>query len=151
MLDGIRKRKRRAIVYDTAGTFVEKFYRPGIDILLNPLDARADCWSPWVDVPRDYHYDQIAESTIPDKTGAPFWAKAARGTLVAVLRKLARPERHLVSILLDTLLRSNLKDLAAFAAGTDAAAFISTEGERTSRSEEHTSELQSLMRIPYAV
>jgi len=144
MLDGIRKRKRRAIVYDTAGTFVEKFYRPGIDVLLNPLDARADCWSPWVDVPRDYHYDQIAESTIPDKAGDPFWAKAARGTLVAVLRKLARQERTLVSILLDTLLRSKLKDLAAFAAGTDAAAFISTEGERTSAGIQ--AELASVMR-----
>ena len=144
MLDGIRKRKRRAIVYDTAGTFVEKFYRPGIDILLNPLDARADGWSPWVDVPRDYHYDQIAESTIPDKTGDPFWAKAARGTLVAVMRKLARQERTLVSILLDTLLRSKLKDLAAFAAGTDAAAFISTEGERTSAGIQ--AELASVMR-----
>lgn len=144
MLDGIRKRKRRAIVYDTAGTFVEKFYRPGIDVLLNPLDSRADCWSPWVDVPRDYHYDQIAESTIPDKAGDPFWAKAARGTLVAVLRKLARQERTLVSILLDTLLRSKLKDLAAFAAGTDAAAFISTEGERTSAGIQ--AELASVMR-----
>ena len=144
MLDGIRKRKRRAIVYDTAGTFVEKFYRPGIDVLLNPLDARADGWSPWVDVPRDYHYDQIAESTIPDKAGDPFWAKAARGTLVAVLRKLARQERTLVSILLDTLLRSKLKDLAAFAAGTDAAAFISTEGERTSAGIQ--AELASVMR-----
>ncbi|BBC73164.1 conjugal transfer protein TraD [Altererythrobacter sp. B11] len=144
MLDGIRKRKRRAIVYDTAGTFVEKFYRPGIDVLLNPLDGRADCWSPWVDVPRDYHYDQIAESTIPDKAGDPFWAKAARGTLVAVLRKLARQERTLVSILLDTLLRSKLKDLAAFAAGTDAAAFISTEGERTSAGIQ--AELASVMR-----
>ncbi|WP_443971453.1 type IV secretion system DNA-binding domain-containing protein [Sphingobium sp. CR28] len=144
MLDGIRKKKRRAIVYDTAGTFVEKFYRPGIDVLLNPLDARADCWSPWVDVPRDYHYDQIAESTIPDKTGDPFWAKAARGTLVAVLRKLAKQERTLVSVLLDTLLRSKLKDLAAFAAGTDAAAFISTEGERTSAGIQ--AELASVMR-----
>lgn len=144
MLDGIRKRKRRAIVYDTAGTFVEKFYRPGIDVLMNPLDARADAWSPWVDVPRDYHYDQIAESTIPDKAGDPFWAKAARGTLVAVLRKLARQERTLVSILLDTLLRSKLKDLAAFAAGTDAAAFISTEGERTSAGIQ--AELASVMR-----
>ncbi|WBO21712.1 type IV secretion system DNA-binding domain-containing protein [Sphingomonas abietis] len=144
MLDGIRKRKRRAIVYDTAGTFVEKFYRPGIDVLLNPLDARADSWSPWVDVPRDYHYDQIAESTIPDKAGDPFWAKAARGTLVAVMRKLARQERTLISILLDTLLRSKLKDLAAFAAGTDAAAFISTEGERTSAGIQ--AELASVMR-----
>lgn len=144
MLDGIRQRKRRAIVYDTAGTFVEKFYRPGIDVLLNPLDARSDCWSPWVDVPRDYHYDQIAESTIPDKAGDPFWAKAARGTLVAVLRKLARQDRPLISILLDILLRSKLKDLAAFVDGTEAAAFISPEGERTSAGVQ--AELASVMR-----
>ncbi|MBN8818727.1 MAG: type IV secretion system DNA-binding domain-containing protein [Sphingomonas sp.] len=144
MLAGIRKRGKRAIVYDTAGTFVEKFYRPGIDVLLNPLDVRSDRWSPWVDVPKDYHYDQIAESTIPDKAGDPFWAKSARGTLVAVLRKLARQQRTLVSILLDTLLRSKLKDLAAFAQGTDAAAFISMEGERTSAGIQ--AELASVMR-----
>ena len=144
MLTGIRKCERRAIVYDTAGTFVEKFYRPGIDVLLNPLDVRSDKWSPWVDVPRSYHYDQIAESTIPDKMGDPFWARSARGTLVAVMRKLARQERMLVSILLDTLLRSKLKDLAAFAEETDAAAFISTEGDRTSAGIQ--AELASVMR-----
>lgn len=144
MLDGIRQKQRRAIVYDTAGTFVEKFYRPGIDILLNPLDARSDRWSPWVDVPRDYHYDQIAESTIPDKGGDPFWAKAARGTLVAVLRKLARQDQPLISILLDILLRSKLKDLAAFVEGTEASAFISPEGERTSAGVQ--AELASVMR-----
>ncbi|HEX7854746.1 MAG TPA: type IV secretion system DNA-binding domain-containing protein [Sphingobium sp.] len=144
MLSGIRTKGRRAIVYDTAGTFVEKFYRPGKDVLLNPLDARADCWSPWVDVPRDYHYDQIAESTVPDKTGDPFWAKAARGTLAAVLKKLARDRQTLVSILLDILLRSKLKDLATFVSGTEASAFISAEGERTSAGVQ--AELASVMR-----
>lgn len=144
MLEGIRKSGRRAIVYDTAGTFVEKFYRPGVDTLLNPLDARTARWSPWVDVPRDYHYDQIAESTIPDKHGDPFWAKAARGTLVAVLRKLAAQKHTYVSVMLDRLVRSKLKDLAAFVAGTDAAAFISTEGERTSAGVQ--AELASVMR-----
>jgi len=144
MLDGIREEGRRAIVYDTAGTFAEKFYRPERDIILNPLDRRTSRWSPWGDVPRDYHYDQIAESTIPDKAGDPFWAKAARGTLVAVLRKLAQDKQMLVSILLDRLLRSKLKDLAAFAAGTDAAAFISLEGERTSAGIQ--AELASVMR-----
>src|SRR3546814_3469750 len=119
-------------VYDTAGTFVETFYRPGKDILLNPLDERTAIWSPWVDVPNDYHYDQIAESTIPDKHGDPFWSKAARGMLVAVMRKLAVQGRTYMSILLHTVLRSPLKDLAAFAAGTDAAAFLSMAGERTS-------------------
>jgi type IV conjugative transfer system coupling protein TraD len=144
MLAGILASRQRAIVYDTAGTFVEKFFRPGVDTLLNPLDARTAQWSPWVDVPRDYHYDQIAESTIPDKRGDPFWAKAARGTLVAVLRKLAQQKHTYVSLLLDRLLRSKLKDLAAFAAGTDAAAFISTEGERTSAGIQ--AELASVMR-----
>ena len=144
MLDGIRTEGRRAIVYDTAGTFVEKFYRPERDIILNPLDRRTSHWSPWGDVPRDYHYDQIAESTIPDKAGDPFWAKAARGTLVAVLRKLAQDKQMLVSILLDRLLRSKLKELAEFAAGTDAAAFISLEGERTSAGIQ--AELASVMR-----
>ncbi|WBX84437.1 type IV secretion system DNA-binding domain-containing protein [Sphingosinicella microcystinivorans] len=144
MLAGIRKAGKRAIVYDTAGTFVEKFYRPGKDILLNPLDDRTAVWSPWVDVPRDYHYDQIAESTIPDKTGDPFWSKAARGTLVAVMRKLAAQGRTYVSILLRTVLRSTLKELSAFSAGTDAAAFISMEGERTSAGIQ--AELASVMR-----
>lgn len=144
MLAGIRASGKRAIVYDAAGTFVEKFYRPKIDTILNPLDRRTATWSPWVDVPREYHYDQIAESTIPDKSGDPFWAKAARGTLVAVLRKLAQQKHTFVSLLLDRLLRSKLKDLAAFAAGTDAAAFISTEGERTSAGIQ--AELASVMR-----
>lgn len=144
MLAGIRAQGKRAIVYDTAGTFVETFYRPGKDILLNPLDERTAIWSPWVDVPNDYHYDQIAESTIPDKHGDPFWSKAARGTLVAVMRKLATQGRTYISILLHTLLRSPLKELAAFAAGTDAAAFISMEGERTSAGIQ--AELASVMR-----
>jgi type IV conjugative transfer system coupling protein TraD len=144
MLEGIRKNGKRAIVYDTAGSFVEKFYRPGKDILLNPLDQRTDHWSPWVDVPREYHYDQIAQSTIPDKAGDPFWAKAARGTLVGVLRKLATQQHTLVSILLDRLLRSGLKDLVAFAEGTEAAAFISMEGDRTSAGIQ--AELASVMR-----
>ncbi|MFJ5928627.1 type IV secretion system DNA-binding domain-containing protein [Sphingomonas sp. TX0543] len=144
MLDGVRKAGRRAIVYDTAGTFVEKFFRQGTDSLLNPLDGRTARWSPWVDVPREYHYDQIAESTIPEKHGDPFWAKAARGTLVAVLRKLAAQKHTYVSVLLDRLLRSKLKDLSAFVSGTDAAAFISAEGERTSAGVQ--AELASVMR-----
>jgi len=144
MLDGIRRQGRRAIVYDTAGAFVERFYRPDRDIILNPLDARSVRWTPWVDVPRDYHYDQIAASVIPDKGGDPFWVKAARGTLVAVMRALVHRKRMLVSVLLDTLIRTPLKDLAKFVKGTDGAAFISQEGERTSAGIQ--AELASVMR-----
>src|SRR3546814_18489957 len=61
-----------------------------------------------------------------------------------VLRKLAAQGRTYVSILLHTIVRSPLKDLSAFAAGTDAAAFISMEGERTSAGVQ--AELASVMR-----
>lgn len=132
MLEGIRKERRRAIVFDTAGTFVERFYRPDKDLILNPLDARSVAWTPWADVPEDYHYDQIAESVVPDNARDPFWAQAARGTLVAVMRTLVHQDRMLVSALMDILTRSGLKVLSAFVENTEGAAFISAEGERTS-------------------
>lgn len=132
MLEGIRRDGRRAIVYDTAGSFVERFYRPDRDIILNPFDTRSSQWSPWVDTPHDYHYDQIAESIVPDTGKDPFWAKSARGTLVAVMRALVQQQRMQVSALLDIITRSGLKALATFVADTEGAAFVSTEGERTS-------------------
>ena len=144
MLSGIRAEGKRAIVYDTAGTFVERFYRPGKDIILNPLDMRSHAWTPWADVPRDYHYDQMAESTIPDQGKDPFWARAARGTMVAVMRKLVTQKRMLVSAMLDILVRSDLKTLATFVAGTNGAAFVSVEGERTSAGIQ--AELASMLR-----
>jgi type IV conjugative transfer system coupling protein TraD len=132
MLEGIRKEGKRAIVYDTAGSFVERFYRPGKDIILNPFDCRSSQWSPWLDAPIDYHYDQIAESVVPDTGKDPFWAKSARGTLVAVMRTLVQHDRMRVSALLDIITRSGLKILAQFVENTDGSAFISPEGERTS-------------------
>ncbi|MCP3732585.1 type IV secretion system DNA-binding domain-containing protein [Sphingomonas sp. MG17] len=144
MLEGIRQNGRRAIVYDTAGSFVERFYRPDRDVILNPLDARSALWTPWTDVPEEYHYDQIAESVVPDTGKDPFWAKAARGTLVAVMRALVHQDRMRVSVLMEILTRSGLKALSAFVQNTDGAAFISQEGERTSAGIQ--AELASVMR-----
>ena len=144
MLEGIRKEGKRAIVYDAAGSFVERFYRPERDVILNPLDDRSVRWTPWADVPQEYHYDQIAESVVPDTGKDPFWAKAARGTLVAVMRTLVRQDRMRVSVLLDILTRTGLKQLSAFVQNTEGAAFISPEGERTSAGIQ--AELASVMR-----
>jgi type IV conjugative transfer system coupling protein TraD len=144
MLDGIRAAGKRAIIYDTTGAFVERFFRPDRDILLNPFDARSSRWSPWVDATHDYHYDQIAESVVPDTAKDPFWPKAARGTLVAVMRTLRHQERMLVSVMLDILTRSGLKILSAFVANTEGAAFVSPEGERTSAGVQ--AELASVLR-----
>jgi hypothetical protein len=44
-LDKIQRAKRRAIVNDFKGELVERFYRPGIDLILNQLDTRGLGWT----------------------------------------------------------------------------------------------------------
>ena len=130
ILTGIRESGKRAIVHDTAGTVVERLSRPGKDTILNPRDERSCVWIPWAGVPRDHPNDRMAEFTIPHQGKNPLWAKAARGTMIAVMRKLVAEQRMLVSAAIDTLVRPDLKALSRFVVGTNGAAFVSVEGER---------------------
>ena len=47
ILDQIRNRGNRAILYDDSGTFISHYYRKGQDIILNPLDERCPVWNIW--------------------------------------------------------------------------------------------------------
>ena len=85
-LRAIRKRGQRAVVYDVSGEMVSLYYRPGIDHILNPLDARSDVWNPWSDA-ESYEYAALAKSLIPDPRGQadPFWTESSKTTLEALL------------------------------------------------------------------
>ena len=90
-LEAIRKAKRRAIVYDVNGTFVERFYDPNRDVILNPLEDRSPVWRIWDEVRLESDYHAFAQAVIPDSTTGSdtFWTEAARATLRATLKKLA--------------------------------------------------------------
>ena len=47
LLDHIRRRGERAIIYDKSCNLVSQFYKPQHDWLLNPLDQRGADWSIW--------------------------------------------------------------------------------------------------------
>ena len=83
MLETVRKRKERAIVYDPTGEFLAQFYRPG-DAILNPLDARSENWVPWSDAHNRVDYEQIASAIIPDDEKQPFFPQSARALLVSL-------------------------------------------------------------------
>ncbi|OCB03397.1 hypothetical protein BBC27_07990 [Acidithiobacillus ferrivorans] len=55
LLSTIRARDEKAICFDPVGDMVSTFYRPGIDIILNPLDSRDAGWYPWNDLERLCH------------------------------------------------------------------------------------------------
>ncbi len=84
MLETIRKRGQRAIVYDSTGEFLAKFYKDG-DTILNPLDARSADWVPWSDADCRADYEQIAAAIIPDDEKQPFFPQSARALLVSLL------------------------------------------------------------------
>jgi hypothetical protein len=62
LLVQIRGRGHSAIVYDPACEFVQRFYDPSTDIILNPLDARCPYWGPSEELRRRAEAKAIAAS-----------------------------------------------------------------------------------------
>ncbi len=62
LLVQIRERGHSAIVYDPACEFVQRFYDPTTDIILNPLDARCPYWGPSEELRRRAEAKAIAAS-----------------------------------------------------------------------------------------
>lgn len=84
MLETIRLRGERAIVYDPTGEYLQWFYRPG-DKILNPLDARSEPWTPWSDADNRADFEALAGGLIADDERQPFFPQSARALLVAIL------------------------------------------------------------------
>jgi hypothetical protein len=96
LLSTIRARDEKAILFDPVGDMVSTFYRPGIDVILNPLDDRDEGWYPWNDLER-HELPGFCKAIIPDATGSadPFWPTAAQ----AVLQSLFQTQRTLDEVL----------------------------------------------------
>jgi hypothetical protein len=62
LLVQIRERAHSAIVYDPACEFVQRFYNPETDVILNPLDARCPYWGPSEELRRRAEAKAIAAS-----------------------------------------------------------------------------------------
>jgi hypothetical protein len=65
LLQQVRHRKQRAIIVDMTGVFIEKYYRPGIDKILNPRDQRSETWSVWGECQELAHFKTMASLLIP--------------------------------------------------------------------------------------
>lgn len=87
LLGGIQSRAEKALVYDPVGDMVSLFYRPGFDIILNPLDQRDAGWYPWGDL-APHELASFAKTIIPDPQGQadPFWSMAGRAIVQALFR-----------------------------------------------------------------
>ena len=89
LLDQVRARGQKAIVYDPSGEYIGPYYREGKDFILNPLDERSMLWTLWADVREKTDYRSIARSLFPVGGKDPFWNDAGAVLFAATAEKLA--------------------------------------------------------------
>ena len=132
----IRSRGERCVIYDKMGSYTRAFFDSDRDVLLNPLDARAPRWSPFLEArdPRDF--DMMAAALIPQQkdTVDPFWVTAARQLFsngAGVFWKQGVEDNR---VLVDHLLKTELTALAEAMAGTVAQSIVDPENPKTALS-----------------
>ncbi len=138
VIDNIRDRADRAVIYDFKGDYLCKFFNPSTDVIFNPLDTRSVGWSLFNEIETAMDIDSVSVSLIPPAISSndPFWNDAARDVFSGILHYLYQNR-----------LRTNADIWAAVtAAGADISAWLKDcrGGERGYRYIEDASSKQAL-------
>ena len=136
LVEQIRKRGERCIVYDKMGSYTETFFDETRDVLLNPLDRRAPRWSPFLEARTARDFDTMADALIPRQKDAadPFWITAARQLFsrgAAVLWQRGETRNR---VLVNLLLKTELNELAEAMEGTVAQSIVDPANPKTALS-----------------
>ena len=136
LVSQIRARGERCVIYDKMGSYTRSFFDPARDVLMNPLDARAPRWSPFLEARNPRDFDMMAAALIPQQkdTVDPFWVTAARQLFsngAGVLWKQGVTENK---VLVDHLLKTDLTALAEAMEGTVAQSIVDPENPKTALS-----------------
>jgi hypothetical protein len=121
ILDQVRGRGEPAIVYDPAMEFIPRYYREGVDFILNPLDARSPFWSPSDELTNPHDALAIAESLFPEKEREHrFFTESPRRIFAELLKFRPTPEELIHWM-------SHPEEIDKRLAGTPLAPFIATD------------------------
>jgi len=110
------------VVYDPEREFVQEFFDPRCDTILNPCDARSPAWDLWAEFETREDVPALVRSLIPDTddTHTAYFRQGARAVLCEILRRCSpRTPGEIVRWL--TLPDA---ELARLVDGTPAAKFI---------------------------
>jgi type IV conjugative transfer system coupling protein TraD len=109
----MRERQDTAVVFDLTGAYVEAFYDPDRDTILNPMDVRCPSWSIFNDCSTYSEFTAAAAALIPSDGGSsePFWALAARTLFIEMCMKLIEKGQTSNQALADNLMTADLKQV----------------------------------------
>jgi type IV conjugative transfer system coupling protein TraD len=133
LIDQIRAKNEKAIIVDTVGTFVEKYYRDG-DIILNPLDVRSVSWSFLDECKNDFSGDILLKNTaacLLDRGNMhdKFWENAAEIVFVETAKKVIA-EKKSTDEFLNLLLKVSLSEIQKYLRGTYAYSLMDQSADK---------------------
>ncbi|HHF7365612.1 TPA: type IV conjugative transfer system coupling protein TraD [Legionella bozemanae] len=132
IMDALRQRGDRVIVYDKGCAFIPHYFDPNCDVILNPFDARCPNWDMWLEAPRDSDFENMADSLIPmHGESDPFWVNAARTVFASSAAKMRHDKDRSIEKLLKLLLTGEFTHLDEYLKGTPAATLVSGKIEKT--------------------
>ena len=134
LLGQIRARGDRAVIIDTTGSLVSRFYEEDRDKLLNPLDKRSLNWDLWSECKEPYHYTELAQSLIPESGSDPIWWTSARRLFVTTAQKLQIKNQRSIKKLLKLSLIDPLSKVSSFYEGTQVSSFMNSAADKTALS-----------------
>ncbi|MDE2441700.1 MAG: type IV secretion system DNA-binding domain-containing protein [Betaproteobacteria bacterium] len=136
ILDQLRTRNHCAVVFDLTGVFVERFYDPARDFILNPFDKRCPSWSFFHDAKTEPEIKSAAMALIPDvnEGSDPFWQLAARTLFTEMCLKLIEEGRATNEALIEELMTADLKSIHSKLRETIADPLTSPEAARMAES-----------------
>lgn len=132
LLDYIRRRGDRAIVYDSGGTFIETHYDERVDKILNAHDKRCENWVLWREAQDVVDYENMTAALMPvEGDSDPFWVSSSRTIFSDTAMQFAsRPDRS-IETFLKTCLSIDLKSLREFLKNTPSANLVEEKIEKT--------------------
>jgi len=132
----MRERQDSAVVFDLTGAYVEAFYDPERDTILNPMDARCPAWTIFNDCRTYSEFTSAAAALIPSDAGSsePFWPLAARTLFVEMSMKLIERGQASNRALADNLMTADLKLVHRYLQKTIADPLTAPEAARMAES-----------------
>jgi type IV conjugative transfer system coupling protein TraD len=132
----MRTRADRAVVFDLTGAYVEAFYNPETDIILNPMDRRCPSWSVFLECESHADFSAVAAALMPIDGGAsePFWILAARTLFVETCMRLKAAGKTSNADLASRLMMADLKDVHKLLRHTVADPLTAPEAARMAES-----------------
>jgi len=131
-----RQRGHKCVIFDLTGSFVESFYNPETDIILNTMDQRCQPWTIFSDCDNYAEFLSAATALIPSGHNAEddFWQKAARTLFVEMCMKLIERGEMSNGALAHHLMQADLKRISRELESTVAAPLVATEAAKMAES-----------------